>query len=94
MGWSKACRRTRPEAGRGDGLKIEPKDGPKVYPTNWWVGMKNPELQLMIHQKDIGRDPVVRVSCPGVKLLRVHRTENPNYLFLDLLIGPGRVRVR
>ena len=27
---------------------------PKIYPTNWWVGMKDPNLQLMVHQQDIG----------------------------------------
>ncbi len=21
------------------------------YPTNWWAGMKNPNLQIMIHGK-------------------------------------------
>ncbi|MDP4217463.1 MAG: alpha-amylase family glycosyl hydrolase [Bacteroidota bacterium] len=62
---------------------------PKVYPTNWWVGMKNPALQLMIHGRNIGRDTAVRFSYPGVQLVRVTRLENPNYLFLDLLIGSG-----
>ena len=25
-----------------------------VYPTHWWVGMKNPKLQLMVHGEGIG----------------------------------------
>ena len=59
--------------------------------------MKDHALQLMIHGKDIGRDTVVRISYPGVSLRRVQRAESPNYLFLDLYIGPearpGTVRI-
>ena len=25
-----------------------------VYPTNWWVGMKNPKLQLILHGENAG----------------------------------------
>ena len=25
----------------------------EVYPTTWWVGMKNKKLQLVLHSKDI-----------------------------------------
>ncbi|MBM3440937.1 MAG: hypothetical protein FJX94_08815, partial [Bacteroidetes bacterium] len=25
-----------------------------VYPSHWWVGMKNPKLQVLIHGKGIG----------------------------------------
>src|SRR5882724_6650688 len=63
-------------------------DRPKVYPSNWWVGMKDHALQLMIHGKDIGRDTFMRISYPGVSLRKVQRAESPNYLFLDLVIGP------
>ena len=31
----------------------------------------------------------MQIDYPGVELAKVHRVENPNYLFLDLLIGPG-----
>jgi len=30
-------------------------DGYKFYPTNWWVGMKNPDVQLMIHGAAVGK---------------------------------------
>jgi glycosidase len=70
----------------------------KVYPTNWWVGMKNPALQLMVHGRLIGDDTVVQIAYPGVRLLKAHRVENPNYLFLDLVISPtakpGIMRIR
>jgi len=71
---------------------------PKVYPTNWWTGMKNPDLQVMIHGASIGRAPSVQISYPGVQLLKAVPAENPNYLFLNLRISPtarpGLVKIR
>lgn len=71
----------------------------KVYPTSWWTGMKWNKLQLMVHGKDL-KNSVSKVSLlyPGVKLIRVNKVENPNYLFLDLSINsnakPGTVKIR
>ncbi|MGZ8517465.1 MAG: glycoside hydrolase family 13 protein [Chitinophagaceae bacterium] len=66
---------------------------PNLYPTNWWVGMKNPKLQLMIHQENISNQiPMYKLSASGMKLAEgvtlkmIHRVENPNYVFLDLVI--------
>src|SRR5437762_10649042 len=56
-----------------------------LYPVNWWVGMKNHNLQLMVHAKDVAAG-TVRLSYPGVRLSKVNKVENPNYLFLDLTI--------
>src|SRR5438309_1510021 len=58
----------------------------KVYPTNWWVGMKNPDLRLMIHGTAVGKAPSVQLSYPGIQLIKVRPADNPNYLFLDLRI--------
>lgn len=73
-------------------------DAVNVYPTNWWVGMKNPDLQLMIHGKAVGKTPSVQLSYPGVQLMKVQPADNPNYLFLDLHISPsakpGRLLIR
>ena len=64
-----------------------------LYPTHWWVGMKNPNLQLMIHQQDIGKQfPLMKLPAAGLKLDQgvtlkgMHLAENPNYVFLDLVI--------
>ncbi|HEU0064710.1 MAG TPA: glycoside hydrolase family 13 protein [Flavisolibacter sp.] len=69
-----------------------------VYPTNWWVGMKNPRLQLMLHANNIGSGSAATVSYPGVTILKVFQPENPNYLFIDLLINasakPGTLRIK
>ena len=59
----------------------------RVNPTNWWVGMKNPAVQLLVYGPNAGT-LTYSVNYPGVKLLKAHRVENPNYAFLDLTIAP------
>ncbi|MGZ3182811.1 MAG: glycoside hydrolase family 13 protein [Telluria sp.] len=57
-----------------------------VEPLNWWVGMKRPDLQVMVHGERIAElQPAI--AYPGVRLAGVERTDNPNYVFLDLVIG-------
>jgi len=58
----------------------------RVEPMNWWAGMKNPKLQLLVHGNKIG-ERGVKMSYPGVRLVQVHKVANPNYLFLDLDIS-------
>ena len=60
----------------------------RIEPPNWWTNMVNPQLQLLIYDQNIGSNEV-HIDYPGVELLKVHRVENSNYLFLDLFIGPG-----
>ncbi|MBF9220186.1 glycoside hydrolase family 13 protein [Hymenobacter ruricola] len=68
----------------------------RVNPTNWWVGMKNPNVQLLVHGLGAGT-LTYTVNYPGVKLLKTNAVENPNYAFLDLTISPtakpGTVRL-
>ncbi len=59
----------------------------RVNPTNWWVGMKNPTVQLMVYGPNAGT-MAYSLSYPGVKLAKTHTVENPNYAFLDLVISP------
>jgi glycosidase len=59
-----------------------------VYPSCWWIGMKDPTVQLMIHAPGIARNTVrLSLDYPGVRLVRYQRLESPNYLFADLLIS-------
>jgi glycosidase len=59
----------------------------RVEPVNWWVGMKNPSLQLMVHGPGIaGSD--ISIDYPGVKITSVSRQDSPNFLFIDLTIAP------
>jgi neopullulanase len=60
----------------------------KVYPSSWWVGMKNPHLQVMVHGNQIGKADY-KLSYPGVTVDSVLRPKNQNYLFLNLTIAPS-----
>ncbi len=65
------------------------------YPTHWWVGMKWNKLQVMVHGDKIADNfPMIKMGPTGVKLatgvnlVKINRVENPNYIFLDLVIAP------
>lgn len=59
-----------------------------VYPTNWWIGMKNHKLQLMLHGFEVSANKVT-IHYPGVTLTKTNKVEGKNYLFLDLEISPS-----
>ncbi len=59
----------------------------KVNPTSWFVGMKNPKLQILLYGKNLNANSVILKPYAGVKLKKVHTVENPNYLFIDLEIS-------
>lgn len=61
---------------------------PRVEPMNWWVGMKNPNLQLMVYGEGIG-SATPSLKYPGVTLVKVTKAESPDYLFIDLRIAPN-----
>lgn len=58
----------------------------RVEPAFWWVSMKNPQLQLLIHGSEICNRKV-EIQYPGVKVLKVNRACSPNYLFVTLEIN-------
>ena len=58
----------------------------KVHPPNWWIGHKNPNLQLLIKAEKIN-DYEVNINYPGVKITNIHNADSPNYIFLDLEIS-------
>ncbi|MEO8795042.1 MAG: glycoside hydrolase family 13 protein [Daejeonella sp.] len=62
----------------------------RIEPANWWVGMKNTKLQLIVHGDHIA-ERNVSLNYPGVSLREVHKVENPNYLFIDLEIDPATI---
>jgi len=57
-----------------------------VEPPHWWAGMKRPGLQLMVHGEKIG-ELAPSLTHPGVRITGIERTDNPNYLFVNLDIG-------
>lgn len=60
-----------------------------VEPPNWWVGMRDTSLQLMLHGPGIADARPTLAPYPGVTLKASHRATSPNYLFIDLDIGPA-----
>lgn len=64
-----------------------------MEPPFWWAGMRHPTLQLMVHGKQIA-DLEPSLTFPGVRIERVTRVPNRNYLFIDLRIDaeakPGK----
>ena len=62
---------------------------PKIQhlePSNWWTGMNEPYVQLLVHGVNIS-EYTPSLKYKGVKLLAIHKTDNPNYLFIDLNIS-------
>ena len=60
-----------------------------IYPTHWWAGMKNPNLQLLLHEKDIANNyDHASTSYPGVDVISTEKLANKNYLVINLLISP------
>ena len=59
-----------------------------VYPSHWFTGMKNANLQLMMHGENIAGYTKVTINHPGVKVLKVNKVGNKNYIFVDLSIAP------
>ena len=56
----------------------------RIDPTDWYVGMKNPQLQLMVYGKNIAAVQRVATDYPGVAVDSVVRLDSPNYLFVYL----------
>ena len=61
----------------------------RIEPTNWYVGMKNPSLQLMVYGKDV-RDAQVTVDYPGVTIDSLVRLDSPNYLLVYLNVADAK----
>jgi neopullulanase len=61
----------------------------ECWPAHWYAGMKWNKVQLMLHGKDIATTQQnFSINYKGVKLDKVHRVENANYIFLDITIAP------
>ncbi|MBQ9666098.1 MAG: glycoside hydrolase family 13 protein [Bacteroidaceae bacterium] len=53
-----------------------------VHPLNWWAGMVNPELQIMLHGKGIGGLDVELKDAQGIVVKNVVKFDNKNYLII------------
>ena len=56
----------------------------RIDPTDWFVGMKNPSVQLMVYGQGIRDVKSVTTDYPGVTIDSLVRLDSPNYLLVYL----------
>ena len=61
----------------------------RIEPTDWFVGMKNPTVQLMVYGKGI-RSAEVTTDYPGARIDSLVRLDSPNYLLVYLNIKDAK----
>jgi glycosidase len=64
----------------------------KVEPSNWWVGFKDNNLQIMIYAPNIASYKV-KLKNTAAKLEKVNYVDSKNYIFIDLNLSyaqPGK----
>ena len=54
----------------------------RIEPTDWFVGMKNPQVQLMVYGQGIRDVATVTTDYPGVTIDSIVRLDSPNYLLV------------
>ncbi|NVJ88838.1 MAG: glycoside hydrolase family 13 protein [Flavobacteriaceae bacterium] len=69
----------------------------RIEPTNWWVNMKDENLQLLVHHPNIS-DYTPDINYTGVSIKKVTPSAtSTNYLFIDLVISkntqPGKFNI-
>ena len=69
----------------------------RIEPTDWYVGMKNPTVQLMVYGNGIRDVQSVTTDYPGVVIDSIVRLDSPNYLLLYLNLSgaqPGTMTLK
>lgn len=61
----------------------------KIEPSNWWVGMKDTQLQIMLYGHNI-REAGICINYPGVIITQISKPDSPNYLFVYLDIKEAK----
>lgn len=57
----------------------------RIEPPNWWFGLKTDTIQILIYGKNVGNAEIYP-SHRGATVIDYHKTESPNYLFIDLVV--------
>ena len=69
----------------------------RIEPSNWWVGMKKRDFQILVYGPNIGSSNVT-ITYPSVTLKKVVKAENANYLFLYVNVAkvakPGNIIIK
>ena len=58
----------------------------RIEPAFWWVGMQNPEVELLVFHPGIGAGKV-SIAYTGVQLKDALPAENPDFLYLTISIS-------
>ena len=53
-----------------------------VHPLNWWAGMVNPTLQILLHGEGIGAFDVELKDAQGIALKDMVKFDNKNYIII------------
>lgn len=62
----------------------------KIEPANWFAGMKNPVVQLMVYGKDIAKVQKVTTDYPGAVVDSILRLDSPNYLLVYMSLNAAQ----
>ena len=68
----------------------------RIDPTDWYVGMKNPTVQLMVYGKGVRDTESVTTDYPGVVIDSLVRLDSPNYLLVYMNLRdaqPGTMKL-
>ena len=69
----------------------------RIEPTDWFVGLKNPTVQLMVYGQGIRDVESVTTDYPGVRIDSLVRLDSPNYLLVYLNLRdaqPGTMKLK
>lgn len=59
----------------------------RVDPPNWWIGMKTSRVELLMYGKGIGEATLTLQPYNGVKVEKIEKADNPNYLYTTISIA-------
>jgi glycosidase len=60
----------------------------RIDPPNWFIGLKNNELKLLVKGTNIALYHTLDIKPEGITVDKVEKTENKDYLYLNLVITP------
>jgi glycosidase len=81
-----ACKETEAGSNQTEPVEVSNTSLTRVEPPNWWIGMKDNSLQLLVNHQSIGTT-TPHIDYDGISIKQIHKAKSPNYLFIDLEIS-------
>lgn len=63
----------------------------RIDPPNWWVGMQNKELNIIVKGANIASYNNLTISPAGITIAKIEKSESKDYLFVNLIIGNNAI---